>query len=219
MPVVAMVVVWDFCRPNPSAEVSPPRPPPEEEVSATAGKRRWNTRTQPCSPPALFLARTFGVSVQALRARLESLRLVSTATLRRVDEAIRQAGAGTAAEAEPAQELPDQPRWEMLPEYYVFLAMRAYRKELISRGRLAECLGTTENDTALRLLRYVAKLTINPAITHGLSHQVGSLEPGKLADLLILAVPDYRHLGYRYGVNLVQTVLKAGVVVADNAAP
>jgi Zn-dependent peptidase ImmA (M78 family)/transcriptional regulator with XRE-family HTH domain len=104
----------------------------------------------------LYLARTFGVSVQALRARLESLRLVSTATLRRVDEAIRQAGAG--AEAEPAQELPDQPRWEMLPEYYVFLAMRAYRKELISRARLAECLGTTENDTAVRLLRYVASV-------------------------------------------------------------
>jgi hypothetical protein len=105
----------------------------------------------------LYLARTFGVSVPALRARLEGLRLVSTATLRRVDEAIRQAGAG--AETEPAQELPDQPRWEMLPEYYVFLAMRAYRKELISRGRLAECLGTTENDTALRLLRYVASVT------------------------------------------------------------
>jgi len=106
----------------------------------------------------LYLARTFGVTVPALRARLETLRLVSTATLRRVDEAIRQAGALT-AEGEPAQELPDQPRWEMLPEYYVFLAMRAYRKELISRGRLAECLGTTENDTALRLLRYVASVT------------------------------------------------------------
>jgi Zn-dependent peptidase ImmA (M78 family) len=107
----------------------------------------------------LYLARTFGVSVQALRARLESLRLVSTATLRRVDEAIRQAGSATAPEAEAAQELPDQPRWEMLPEYYVFLAMRAYRKELISRSRLAECLVTTESDTALRLLRYVASVT------------------------------------------------------------
>jgi len=107
----------------------------------------------------LYLARTFGVSVAALRGRLEQLRLVSTATLRRVDEAIRQAGTAAAAEPEPAQELPDQPRWEMLPEYYVFLAMRAYRKELISRGRLAECLGTTENDTALRLLRYVTSVS------------------------------------------------------------
>jgi transcriptional regulator with XRE-family HTH domain/Zn-dependent peptidase ImmA (M78 family) len=107
----------------------------------------------------LYLARTFGVSVAALRARLEGLRLVSAATLRRIDEAIRQAGSSARAENEPGQELPDQPRWELLPEYYVFLAMRAYRKELISRGRLAECLGTTEGDTALRLLRYVASVT------------------------------------------------------------
>jgi transcriptional regulator with XRE-family HTH domain/Zn-dependent peptidase ImmA (M78 family) len=107
----------------------------------------------------LYLARAFGVSVPTLRARLEGLRLVSTATLRRIDEAIHQAGTRARAESEPGQELPDQPRWEMLPEYYVFLAMRAYRKELISRSRLAECLGTTEGDTALRLLRYVASVT------------------------------------------------------------
>src|SRR6185436_20712458 len=74
----------------------------------------------------LYLARAFGVGVQALRARLEGLRLVSTTTLRRIDEAIREAGSAAKTEAEPAQELPDQPRWEMLPEYYVFLAMRAY---------------------------------------------------------------------------------------------
>ena len=107
----------------------------------------------------LYLARAFGVSVHALRSRLEALRLVSTPTLRRIDEAIREAGSGAKGEAEPAQELPDQPRWEMLPEYYVFLAMRAYRKELISRGRLAECLGTTEGDTAVRLMRYVASVS------------------------------------------------------------
>jgi Zn-dependent peptidase ImmA (M78 family)/transcriptional regulator with XRE-family HTH domain len=107
----------------------------------------------------LYLARAFGVSVQALRSRLEVLRLVSTPTLRRIDEALREAGSGATADTEAAQELPDQPRWEMLPEYYVFLAMRAYRKELISRGRLAECLGTTEGETALRLMRYVASVT------------------------------------------------------------
>jgi transcriptional regulator with XRE-family HTH domain/Zn-dependent peptidase ImmA (M78 family) len=107
----------------------------------------------------LYLARTFGVGVPALRARLEALRLVSIPTLRRIDEAIREAASGAGAEAEPAQELPDQPRWEVLPEYYVFLAMRAYRKELISRSRLAECLGTTEGDTAIRLMRYVASVS------------------------------------------------------------
>jgi hypothetical protein len=61
-----------------------------------------------------------------------------------------------------AQALPDQARWEMLPERYVFLAMRAYRKELVSKSRLADCLCTTENDTALRLLRYVASVTELP---------------------------------------------------------
>ncbi|WP_432473961.1 urease subunit alpha [Amphritea sp. HPY] len=37
----------------------------------------------------------------------------------------------------------------------------------------------------LRARRYVAKYTINPAITHGISHEVGSIEPGKLADLVL----------------------------------
>ncbi|MGI0011891.1 MAG: urease subunit alpha [Nitrososphaera sp.] len=41
-----------------------------------------------------------------------------------------------------------------------------------------------ENDN-LRVKRYLAKLTINPAITHGISDYVGSLEPGKMADIVI----------------------------------
>ena len=36
-----------------------------------------------------------------------------------------------------------------------------------------------------RVLRYLAKLTINPAIAHGLAHEVGSLEPGRLADVVL----------------------------------
>ena len=36
-----------------------------------------------------------------------------------------------------------------------------------------------------RALRYVAKYTINPAITHGIAHEVGSIESGKLADLVV----------------------------------
>jgi imidazolonepropionase len=63
----------------------------------------------------------------------------------------------------------------------------------------------------------IAAATINAARAVGLADQVGSLEPGKQADLLILDVPDYKHLGYRYGVNLVRTVIKAGAVVVDNA--
>lgn len=56
----------------------------------------------------------------------------------------------------------------------------------------------------------IAASTINAAAAIDRSDQVGSLDPGKQADLLILSVPDYRHLGYRFGINLVQTVIKKG---------
>jgi imidazolonepropionase len=62
----------------------------------------------------------------------------------------------------------------------------------------------------------IAAATINAARAVGLDGEVGSLEPGKRADVLVLAVPDYRHLGYRYGVNLVETVVKSGRVVVRN---
>jgi urease subunit alpha len=52
------------------------------------------------------------------------------------------------------------------------------------------------------VLRYLAKLTINPAVTHGLAHEVGSLELGKLADI-VLWHPAY------FGAKP-QLVLKAG---------
>ncbi|MGW0086788.1 urease subunit alpha [Streptomyces sp. NPDC003393] len=45
--------------------------------------------------------------------------------------------------------------------------------------------GETEGDDNQRILRYLAKLTINPALTHGIGHVVGSLEPGKLADIVL----------------------------------
>ncbi|MFD4134474.1 urease subunit alpha [Streptomyces goshikiensis] len=46
--------------------------------------------------------------------------------------------------------------------------------------------GTTESgDDNARVLRYIAKLTINPAIAHGFAHEVGSIEVGKLADIVL----------------------------------
>ena len=56
------------------------------------------------------------------------------------------------------------------------------------KGKLAE--DSPEHDNA-RILRYLAKLTINPAITHGISHLVGSLEPGKLADIVLWPVGSF----------------------------
>src|SRR5215813_1097637 len=52
------------------------------------------------------------------------------------------------------------------------------------RGRLKEETGDNDN---VRAKRYVAKYTINPAITHGISRHVGSVEVGKRADLVIWA--------------------------------
>ena len=58
----------------------------------------------------------------------------------------------------------------------------------------------------------IAASTINAAAAIGMADRVGSLEPGKQADLIILDVPDYRHLGYRFGTNLVRAVIKKGNV-------
>ncbi|MDJ0630231.1 MAG: urease subunit alpha [Rhodobacter sp.] len=50
------------------------------------------------------------------------------------------------------------------------------------RGRLAEESGENDN---FRVRRYIAKYTINPAIAHGISGHIGSVEPGKRADLVL----------------------------------
>ena len=58
----------------------------------------------------------------------------------------------------------------------------------------------------------IAASTINSAHAIRRSDTIGSIEVGKQADMLILSVPDYRHLGYRYGTNLVKQVIKRGQV-------
>lgn len=58
----------------------------------------------------------------------------------------------------------------------------------------------------------IAAATINAAAAINKADTVGSLDPGKQADLLILDIPDYRHLGYRFGTNLVNTVIKKGQI-------
>ena len=56
----------------------------------------------------------------------------------------------------------------------------------------------------------IAAATINAAAAIGRADRLGSIESGKQADVLILDIPDYRHLGYRFGTNLVHTVVKKG---------
>ncbi len=62
----------------------------------------------------------------------------------------------------------------------------------------------------------IAAATINAAHAIRRDNRIGSLEPGKQADLVILGVPDYRHLGYRFGSNLVRQVVKRGRVYSVN---
>jgi imidazolonepropionase len=61
--------------------------------------------------------------------------------------------------------------------------------------------------------------TQNAAAAIGLSGEVGSLSPGKLADLVVWEVDDLRAIPYHYGVNLVSTVVKRGAVVRPIPAP
>jgi len=76
-------------------------------------------------------------------------------------------------------------------------------KMKVQRGKLPEDPATHDNH---RVKRYVAKYTINPAIAHGVAHVVGSIEPGKLADL-VLWKPAF------FGVKPA-LILKGGVIAA-----
>ena len=77
------------------------------------------------------------------------------------------------------------------------------RRTFAMAGKMKRELGPEHDrhDNA-RAVRYVAKLTLNPAIAHGLSHEIGSIEVGKLADV-VLWRPD--HFGAKP-----ELVLKAG---------
>ena len=58
--------------------------------------------------------------------------------------------------------------------------------------------------------------TINAAFALGLGDQIGSLEAGKQADILILDTDDFRQIVYEFGRNFVETVIKKGEIVYGN---
>ena len=76
-------------------------------------------------------------------------------------------------------------------------------KMKVQRGALAEDSARNDN---FRVKRYIAKYTINPALTHGIAHTVGSVEVGKLADL-VLWRPAF------FGVKP-SVILKGGMIAA-----
>ncbi|MGL4497140.1 MAG: urease subunit alpha, partial [Beijerinckiaceae bacterium] len=77
-------------------------------------------------------------------------------------------------------------------------------KMKVQRGTLSEDAGTAADN--FRARRYVAKYTINPAIAHGVSRHIGSVEPGKLADLVLY---DPAFFGVKPSL-----ILKGGMIVA-----
>ena len=79
---------------------------------------------------------------------------------------------------------------------------RTWQVAHVMKARLGSLGGPADN---VRARRYVAKYTINPAVAHGIAHEVGSVEPGKLADLVLW---DPRFFGIRP-----QAVIKAGALV------
>jgi len=60
--------------------------------------------------------------------------------------------------------------------------------------------------------------TIHAAKSMGKDLQIGSLDIGKQADLLVLDIPNYRYLPYHFGVDHTETVIKKGKVVYSAAA-
>lgn len=78
-------------------------------------------------------------------------------------------------------------------------------KNKAQRGRLAEDEGTEADN--FRVKRYVSKYTINPAIAQGMSHVIGSVEVGKIADLVLWSPSSF-------GTKPVQ-ILKSGMIAAS----
>ncbi|KAI9805887.1 MAG: Urease [Sarcosagium campestre] len=75
-------------------------------------------------------------------------------------------------------------------------------KNKVQRGTLKEDEGTDADN--FRVKRYISKYTINPAITQGVSHLIGSVEPGKLADLVLWTPANFG--------SKPSTVLKSGLI-------
>ena len=90
--------------------------------------------------------------------------------------------------------------------------MKTQFGKLAPEHRTSNTEHRTSNDHAaadnFRALRYIAKYTINPAIAQGIAHEVGSIEPGKLADLVVWK-PAF------FGVKP-EVVLKGGLIAMAN---
>ncbi|MBN8441914.1 MAG: urease subunit alpha [Thauera sp.] len=95
--------------------------------------------------------------------------------------------------------------WQTAHKMKVQRGWLAPRRSTPLPDEIAAVEDSPANDN-FRVKRYIAKYTINPAITHGIAHEVGSIEPGKLADL-VLWKPAF------FGVKP-SLILKGGMIAA-----
>ena len=120
----------------------------------------------------------------------------------------------------------------LLPGASFFLSMRKYppARDMIAQG-MTVALATDLNPgssmteslpmmmtmgcTMYKLLpkEVIQATTIHAARSTGREKEIGSLEVGKQADLLVLDIPNYRYLPYHFGVDHVETVIKKGRIV------
>jgi len=123
----------------------------------------------------------------------------------------------------------------LLPGASFFLSMKQYppAREMIQRG-LSVSLATDLNPgssmteslplimtmgcTLYKMLpgEVIQSTTIHAAKSMGKDGAVGSLDPGKQADLLLLDIPNYHYLPYHFGVDHTDTVIKRGKIVYRN---
>lgn len=98
----------------------------------------YQSRADLSEVEVIHMARHFGVSFSAMLWRLQGLRLIPPQTREKIEAAYKTSGSGG-----PVRDIANDPKgkwWKPLPERYIFLALRAYHREEISIGRLAELL-------------------------------------------------------------------------------
>jgi len=114
---------------------------------------------------------------------------------------------------------------------FCYVGTYAKAREIINRGlpvALATDLSAANMCESMQMMMTIAILqmkmtteealvasTINAAHSIGRAHEIGSLEVGKKADVVIFDAPNHKHLPYHYGINLAEKVFKNGKLVAE----
>ncbi len=117
---------------------------------------------------------------------------------------------------------------------FCYLGRYANAREIIRRGvpvALGTDLSAANMSESMQMMMTIAVLqmkmtpsevfsaaTINAAHAIERAHEIGSLEEGKKADIVILDIPNHKFIPYHYGVNHVKTVFKNGEIVVDNGS-